>query len=462
MANYQTPRGTQDVYGEEIKKWHYLEELIREICYVYHFEEVRTPMFEHTEVFKRENDSSDMVNKEMYTFEDNGGRSLTLRPEGTAGLVRAYVEHKLYTEADLPKKMYYISPNFRYERPQKGRMRIHHQFGTEVIGVKNPLIDAEVIALGYSFVRALGLQDIKVLINSLGDEQSRENYRNALKEYFKPHLETMCPDCQRRYQQNPLRILDCKADADHEAMKNVPDIQDYLTPDSKAYFTQVTDMLKNLGIEYEISSKLVRGLDYYTDTVFEVVSMNKEMGSQSTIFGGGRYDKLVSYYGGPEQSGMGFGMGLERILVALEAEGINLAEPESLDLFIMPMKADYQKEALILATIARANGYSCDLDYQGRSLKALFKAADRANSKVLAIIGEDEANDNKVTLKRTKTKEQITVSYYDMVHTLDHWLNEESECDCGHDHDHECDGNCEHHHGEECDCGEECQCGHHH
>ena len=427
MANYQTPRGTQDIFGEEARKWQVLEHFIRQLCYLYNYEEIRTPVFEHTEVFKRENDSSDMVNKEMYTFEDNGGRSLTLKPEGTAGVIRSYVENKMYASSDLPKKFFYISPCFRYERPQKGRLRIFHQFGTEVIGAKNPLIDAEVIALGYTFLRELGLQDIKVLINSLGDEESRNNYRQALKDHFRDHISTMCEDCQRRYEQNPLRILDCKVDQDHEAMKNVPNIQDYLTPASKEYFETVLTTLRALGISYEISPKLVRGLDYYTDTVFEVVSMNKEVGSQSTIFAGGRYDKLVSYFGGPEQSGMGFGVGLERVLVALAAEGVDVLDKESLDIYFMPMKAEYQMKALELATIARSNSLTCEIDYQGRSMKAQFKAADRANAKVYAILGEDEVNNNEVTLKRVMTKQQVTVSVYEMVSVIENWLNESRE-----------------------------------
>ncbi|MEA5026478.1 MAG: histidine--tRNA ligase [Erysipelotrichaceae bacterium] len=452
MTNYQTPRGTNDIFGDEINKWHYLEALIREICFLYHYQEIRTPIFEHTEVFKRANDSSDMVNKEMYSFEDNGGRSLTLKPEGTAGVVRCFVENKLYSLADLPLKVFYLSPIFRYERPQKGRMRIHHQFGVEVLGEKNPMLDAEVISLGYSTVSALGLQDLQVLINTLGDEESRANYRKALKEHFHSHLDTMCPDCQRRYEQNPLRILDCKVDKDHVAMQNLPDINDYLTPASKDYFNQVLNGLKMLGIDYEISSKLVRGLDYYTETVFEVISNNREMGAQSTIFGGGRYDKLVEYFGGPSMSGIGFGMGIERLLVALEAENITIGEPEELDLYIMALDRKYQPEALALATIARSNGFAAEMDYQGRSMKAQFKAADRTNAKIIALLGEDEVLNSKITLKNTKTKEQITLSYFDLVDQLNKWIladehdhhedeTEQTECDendCAcHDHQHQ-------------------------
>ncbi|MEA5018142.1 MAG: histidine--tRNA ligase [Erysipelotrichaceae bacterium] len=443
MSNYQKPRGTDDVYGSEITKWHYIEALIREICYLYRYHEIRTPIFEHTEVYKRQEDSSDMVNKEMYTFDDNGGRSLTLKPEGTAGIIRAFVENKLYNTTDLPLKLYYIAPNFRYERPQKGRMRIHYQFGVEAIGEKNPTVDVEVIFLGYSLLTALGLQDLKVLVNTLGDDESRSAYRSALKTHFKQHLASMCPDCQKRYEQNPLRILDCKVDKEHPAMLSAPEISDYLSEQAKTYFASVLNDLKLLGIDYQIEPKLVRGLDYYSDTVFEVVSCNKDMGSQATIFGGGRYDKLVEYYGGPKMSGIGFGMGIERLLVALEAEGIDVAQPHECDLYIMPLDASYQSEALALATIARSNGFTTDMDYQKRSMKAQFKAADRANAKVIAILGEDEIKSSQVTLKNTLTKDQVTVSYFDLLATLESWLVEEEDIDEPHDHEN-CD--CTHHH----------------
>jgi len=424
MENYQVPRGTQDILGEDIKKWHYLEELIREFATVYDYEEIRTPIFEHSEVFSRENDSSDMVNKEMYTFLDNGDRSLTLKPEGTAGIIRSYVENKLYASADQPYKCYYVAPAFRYERPQKGRMRIHHQFGIEIIGIKNPIIDVELITLGYSFVKAVGLKDIKVLINTLGDEKSRSDYKAALVEYFKPHIEGFCGDCQRRYRQNPLRILDCKIDKDRPAMKNAPKLSDYLSEDSKAYFKQVLNGLDELEIGYEIDEKLVRGLDYYTDTVFEVVNVNPAMGSQATIFGGGRYDDLVEYFGGPPLSGIGYGMGIERLLVACESEGIEIPLEEGLDVYIMPMKPEYQIKALTLATECRAHGYSTDLDYLGRSLKAQFKTVERKKAKVVLILGEDEIKEKTVTLKRIETQTNITIKEEEMITQLDEWFSE--------------------------------------
>jgi len=423
MSNFQVPRGTQDVFGAEITKWHYLEQLIRDLCQVYHYGEIRTPIFEHTEVFKRENDSSDMVNKEMYVFEDNGGRSLTLRPEGTAGVIRSYVEHKMYGNPDLFKG-YYIAPNFRYERPQKGRMRIHHQFGVEVVGAKNPALDCEVIALGYSVVQAVGLKDLKVLINTLGDEESRAAYRVALKDHFAGHLDTLCPDCQRRYQQNPLRILDCKFDANHEALLTAPALQDYLNAESQEYFQGVLAGLDALEIPYEIANKLVRGLDYYCHTVFEVVSVNANMGSQSTVFGGGRYDKLVEYFGGPAVSGIGFGMGLERLMVACEAEGIDLVQPMTTDVYVMCLDQRFQHQALALATRCRAHGFVTEVEYLGRNFKAQFKAVERAQAQVVFIMGETEFNDKMITMKNVATQQQVSVPFDEMINQLDQWFEE--------------------------------------
>lgn len=432
MSNYQSPRGTQDVYGVNMSKWHAIEDLIRQFTHVYNVSEIRTPIFEHTEVFKREADSSDMVNKEMYTFTDFGGRSLTLRPEGTAGLIRSFVQNKLYTSPDLPVKFYYVGPNFRYERPQKGRMRIHHQFGVEYLGAKSPLVDAEVIQLGVSFLQAMGLKDLKVLINTLGDDESRSAYRQALKDHFASHLETMCPDCHRRFEQNPLRILDCKVDAQHDAMASAPAMSQYLNEESRAYFKEVLDILTSLDLTVEISDRLVRGLDYYTHTVFEVVSSNEDMGSQSTIFGGGRYDGLIPYFGGPEMSGIGFGMGIERLMVAAEAEGIDLAQENPLDVYVMPLAKEYQHTAASLLAYIRSNGYRSDMDVQGRSLKAMFKTADRQKVSVLLFVGE-EVNEGKVRVKHIPSNTQLDVSFDELIMQLDHWLNEDhdhSNCAC--------------------------------
>ncbi len=427
---YQVPRGTQDILPGEVEKWQMLEERIRQFCHVYDYDEIRTPIFEHTNVFKRGNDASDMVNKEMYTFQlENSSTSLTLRPEMTAGVVRSFVEHKLFGEPDLPAKLYYVGPMCRHERPQKGRQRIFHQFGVEVIGVKNPLLDVECIALGWSFINSLGLKD---LINTLGDDESRNAYREALKEHFKDHIDSMCGDCKRRYEQNPLRILDCKVDRDCEAMKSVPRMKDYLNEESQAYFKQVLEGLDALGIPYEIDDTLVRGLDYYTHTVFEVVSENKEMGAQSTVFAGGRYDGLVEYFEGPQMSGIGWAMGIERLIIACEAEGITLGEKAELDAYVLTLSADVGLYALSAATMLRANGYRCECDYQNRSLKAQYRTVDRKKAKVVVIIGEDEAAQGSVTIKRISDKQQKTVALDDMITEIDRMFEDEEahECNC--------------------------------
>lgn len=432
MKQFQAPRGTKDVFGEEIKKWHKIEHLIREITQVYGYEEIRTPEFENTEVFSRENDSSDVVNKEMYTFTDKGNRSLSLKPEGTAGLIRAFIEHKLYALPDMPLKYYYVSPCFRYERPQKGRMRIHHQFGIEVLGDKSPYIDAEVIGLGLTFVRTLGLENLKVLINTLGDQESRSNYLDHLKMHFKEEIHDFCPDCQRRYEQNPLRILDCKLDQDKEAMKAAPKLYESLNDESKSYFDDVVKILQDSGVSVEISDRLVRGFDYYTHTVFEIVSESETMGAQSTLFGGGRYDKLVYDLGGPELSGIGFGMGIERILVALEAEEINLIEEDGLDIYCVSLDESSLEYAYHLTQVLRLHGYKADYDVYQRSFKAQFKTVDRKKAKVAILLGEDELSKNQLVLKNQITNEQITLQESDLMHQLEHWLNEDHVCD--HDH----------------------------
>lgn len=430
---YQVPRGTQDILPGEVEKWQMLEERIRQFCHVYDYDEIRTPIFEHTNVFKRGNDASDMVNKEMYTFQlENSATSLTLRPEMTAGVVRSFVEHKLFGEPDLPAKLYYVGPMCRHERPQKGRQRIFHQFGVEVIGVKNPLLDVECIALGWSFISSLGLKDLKVLINTLGDDASRSAYRSALKEHFKDHIDEMCTDCKRRYEQNPLRILDCKVDKDLAVMKSVPKMKDYLNEESKAYFDQVLKGLEALGIPYEIDDTLVRGLDYYTHTVFEVVSENQEMGAQSTVFAGGRYDGLVEYFEGPQMSGIGWAMGMERLIIACEAEGIALGERAELDAYVISLSADVGLQALSVTTMLRANGYRCECDYQNRSLKAQYRTVDRKKAKVVVIIGEDEVAQGTVTIKRLSDKLQKSVALDDMIDTIDQLFEDE--------HSHECNG----------------------
>lgn len=424
MTNYQMPRGTQDILPNEIEKWHALEEYLQKFTTLYHYKEIRTPIFEHTEVFKRGNDSSDMVNKEMYTFMDNGARSLTLRPEGTAGVCRSFVENKLYGSPDLPVKLYYMGPMMRYERPQKGRQRIFNQFGVEVLGVKNPYLDVETIALGYSILSGLGLKDLVVQLNTLGDDESRNNYREALKKHFHGYLDELCVDCHRRYEQNPLRILDCKVDHDHPAMKSAPKISDYLNEESRDYFEKVKAGLDALEIPYTVEDRLVRGLDYYTHTVFEIVSVNEDMGAQATLLAGGRYDGLIEYFGGPEMSGIGWALGMERILLALEAENIEIAKDEGIDAYVLCLCKEAQLEAFKLTTMLRSHGFICDTDYQQRSFKAQFKSVERMKAKIAILVGEDELASHTLSLKKINTQEQFKIPADEIITKMDELLEE--------------------------------------
>ena len=416
---YQTPRGTYDILPDEIYKWHDVEDKIHNIAEKYCYEEIRTPYFESTGVFARENDSSDMVNKEMYSFM-SGDESYTLRPEGTAGVIRSFDQHKFYGSMELPAKFYYVGPMFRHERPQKGRQRQFTQFGVENIGVKSPEIDAETIALGINIIKSLGIQSYKVLINTLGDDASRSAYREALKTHFKDHLDELCGDCHRRYEQNPLRILDCKVDHDNPIVQSAPQLSDYLNDESKEYFQRVLNALDALGIPYEIDNRLVRGLDYYTHTVFEVVSTRKDSGAQATVFAGGRYDHLVEYFGGPELSGMGFAIGLERLLMLASEEGYEFTLPKELDAYVISL-GNVGSTPLVIANKLRDKGYKCEVNMTARSLKAQFKSADRNKAKYIIILGEDELKEGVVNLKNTATREQVTVSIDDIEKQIESW-----------------------------------------
>lgn len=411
--NYQTPRGTYDILPEEMAKWHEVERVIREKTKLYRYHEIRTPYFEDTKVFKRENDSSDMVNKEMYTF-TMGSESYTLRPEGTAGVIRAFDQHKLYGSMEMPARFYYLGAMFRHERPQKGRQRQFTQFGVENIGAKSPELDAETIALGYDIVKAMGISSVKVLINTLGDDESRSAYRSALKKHFEPHLDELCGDCHRRYEQNPLRILDCKVDHDKECMKTAPSLKDYLNDESKEYFERVLKGLDALGIPYEIDDRLVRGLDYYTHTVFEVVSTRPESGAQATIFAGGRYDHFVEYYGGPDLSGIGFAIGLERLIALAQEEGYAFQEENDCDAYVIGL-GDVGDAVLSVLQELRSHGYVAEGNLVKRSLKAQFKSADRNNAKYILILGEDEIKNGTINLKTSKDKTQYTIARSDLI-----------------------------------------------
>lgn len=415
----QSAKGTYDILPDDVYKWHYLEDIIRRICALYNYQEIRTPIFESTDLFVRGvGESTDIVTKEMYTFLDKGGRSITLRPEGTAGVVRAYVEHKLYVEPNKLTKMYYIGPMFRYERMQKGRYRQLHQFGVEALGASDPAIDAEVIALSVNIFKQLGLKEVKVAINTLGDKASRENYRNALINYLRPYINELCDDCKKRFELNPLRVLDCKADQNHPVIKNAPKMIDYLNTESKEVFYQVLHYLDEFKIKYEIDSNLVRGLDYYNHTVFEIISNVEGFGAQSALGGGGRYNNLVEEIGGPDVPGVGFAFGMDRLILALEAENINIPNQNDIDVFIVSMSEENHKYATVLLELLRNNNIKCERDYFNRKVKAQFKQADKFNAKYTIILGDDELKQNLVSVKNMRTEEQEFIKLDNLIEEM--------------------------------------------
>ncbi|USK43235.1 histidine--tRNA ligase [Cytobacillus oceanisediminis] len=401
------PRGTQDILPGEVEKWQLIEEKAREFCEKFQYREIRTPIFEHTELFLRSvGDTTDIVQKEMYTFEDRGGRSLTLRPEGTASAVRSFVEHKMYGDASQPVKLYYMGPMFRYERPQAGRFRQFVQFGVEAIGSADPAIDAEVIALAMSLYRSMGLQKLKLIVNSLGDKESRSAHREALVNHFMPRIGEFCQDCQNRLEKNPMRILDCKQDREHELMKSAPSIIDYLNDDSKTYFEKVQKYLKNLDIDFIVDPNLVRGLDYYNHTAFEIMSDSEGFGAITTLCGGGRYNGLTEEIGGPEAPGIGFALSVERFIAALEAEKVDLPLNKDIDCYLVSLGEEAKDYTVGLLQKLRMAGYSAERDYLDRKIKAQFKAADRSNAKFVAVLGEDELKANKINVKSMESGEQ--------------------------------------------------------
>lgn len=404
------PRGTRDILPGEVEKWQIIEETARELCERYQYKEIRTPIFEQTELFSRSvGATTDIVQKEMYTFTDRGGRSLTLRPEGTAAVVRAFVEQKMHGLPVQPVKLYYMGPMFRYERPQAGRYRQFVQFGVEALGSADPAIDAEVISLAMNFYTRLGLKKLKLVINSLGDLESRIAHREALIRHFRPRIDEFCSDCRNRLEKNPMRILDCKQDRDHELMKSAPSILDYLNEESRKYFEKVLKYLDDLGISYEVDPNLVRGLDYYNHTAFEIMSEAEGFGAITTLCGGGRYNGLVEEIGGPETPGIGFALSFERLLAALEAENIRLEKKQEIDCFIVALGEKARDFSVRLLHQLRLEGFSAEKDYLNRKVKAQFKAADRLNAKYAAIVGDDELEANKITIKKMDTGEQTEV-----------------------------------------------------
>lgn len=407
----QKPKGTQDILPGESAKWQYVENVIRNLFKQYHYDEIRTPMFEHYEVISRSvGDTTDIVTKEMYDFHDKGDRHITLRPEGTAPVVRSYVENKLFApEVQKPTKMYYIGSMFRYERPQAGRLREFHQVGVECFGSNNPTTDVETIAMGHHLFEDLGIKNVKLHLNSLGSPESRQAYRQALIDYLTPIREQLSKDSQRRLNENPLRVLDSKEPEDKLAVENAPSILDYLDESSQAHFDAVCHMLDALNIPYIIDTNMVRGLDYYNHTIFEFITEIE--GNELTICAGGRYDGLVSYFGGPETPAFGFGLGLERLLLILDKQGISLPIENTIDLYIAVLGSEANLAALDLAQSIRHQGFKVERDYLGRKIKAQFKSADTFNAKVIMTLGSSEVDSKEVGLKNNQTRQEVKVSF---------------------------------------------------
>ena len=403
-------KGTNDIYGDEAKIRLYVNDILATICEKYNFTYIETPVFEASELFHRGvGETTDMVQKETYDFKDRGDRDITLRPEGTAGVVRWFIENKLYGNLTDPVKVYYNMKMYRYERPQSGRMREFTQWGYECFGTDDVLADAEVISLAYNAYRLLGLDNVTIKLNSLGDTESRVAYRNALIDYFKPHIDELCEDCKQRLEKNPLRILDCKVDADNELMKNAPKTLDYLNEESKTRFEKLKDLLDMMDINYEVDTKLVRGLDYYNHTVFEVVLNNSY-----ALGGGGRYNGLVETLGGPSVPGVGFAMGYDRTILAMKEEGVNVPINNSIDLYMLYISDSEKETAAYLAQDLRLQGFIVETDLMQKSLKAQFKSVDRFNAKYLIVLNDEELKENKITLKDTVTKEEHQMNINDL------------------------------------------------
>ncbi|MCH3958462.1 MAG: histidine--tRNA ligase [Selenomonas sp.] len=410
------PRGTKDILPDTVGEWTYVEAKIRDLCSRYGYQEIRTPMFEHTELFHRGiGEGTDVVDKEMYTFTDRGDRSITLRPENTASAVRAYLQNKLYGDGSLTK-LFYIGSMFRYDRPQAGRMREFHQFGVEALGEENPAVDAEIIMLAMDFLQSLGLKDLKLSLNSVGCPKCRPVYRKVLQDFFRDKLDELCDDCKDRFERSPLRILDCKADADKPFMADAPKITDCLCEECQDHFHKVQDYLTQAGIDFELDARLVRGLDYYTKTAFEV--KYAPLGAQSAVAGGGRYDGLVEEMGGKPTPAVGFATGLERVLLALEKQELLPAMDKQTDAFVVALGEAAQGPAFQLLTRLRQAGLKAGMDYAGRSMKAQMKQANKAGARFALIIGEDEVKEACVQLKDMEKSEQQKVSFDNIIDKL--------------------------------------------
>lgn len=410
---YQRPKGTADILPNQSSKWQFVEDNARQLFAKYCYQEIRTPIFENFDVFSRTSgETSDIITKEMYDFYDKGDRHITLRPEGTAGVVRAFVENKLFApEVNKPCKLYYMGPMFRYERPQAGRLREFHQIGIEAFGCENPALDAEVISMALELLAQLGIKNIKLALNTLGDNESRQAYRQALIDYLTPLADQLSNDSKQRLEKNPLRILDSKEECDQAIIANAPSILDYLTPKAKEYFANVKSLLDALEISYEIDSNMVRGLDYYNHTIFEIMSNDQVFDNKwTTICGGGRYSGLVEQLGGPEMPGIGFGIGVERLLLVLE--NLELANP--LDVYVVSIGEQTQIETFKLVQSLRKQGFVAEKDYLERKIKAQFKTADKLKARYTLTLGESELETGKINLKDMQNGEEHSVNLADV------------------------------------------------
>lgn len=409
---YQKPKGTADILPGESEKWQFVEETARLLFKDYEFHEIRTPIFEHYEVISRSvGDTTDIVSKEMYDFHDKGDRHITLRPEGTAPVVRSFVENKLFgPEFQKPYKTYYMGPMFRYERPQAGRFRQFHQIGVEVFGSTNPATDVETMMMAMDFYEQLGVKHIRLVINSLGSREDRQAYRQALIAYLEPHFEGLSKDSQNRLHTNPLRVLDSKDKKDKVIVENAPSILDYLGEESAAFFNQVKEMLTALDVAFEIDHRMVRGLDYYNHTIFEIMSEAPGFGGAiTTICAGGRYDGLVADLGGPETAGFGFALGIERAIITIEAEGLEIPMLNQIDAYVVGLGEATNIEALKLVQSIRQAGFSAERDFLNRKAKAQFKSANKLNARLVLTIGETELAEGTVNVKQMETRKEKTV-----------------------------------------------------
>lgn len=403
------PRGTKDILPEEINKWNYVEGIFKEHCKRNGFSEIRTPIFEHTELFQRGvGETTDIVQKEMYTFEDHGNRSITLKPEGTASVVRAFLESKQYAEVQ-PTKYFYNTSCYRYEKPQAGRLREFHQFGIEIFGTDSMLADVQVISLADDFLKDIGIKDLELRINSVGCPNCRAKYREALRDYFRPHYDKLCDTCKDRFERNPMRIIDCKSPEDHELALGAPSILDYLCEECEAAFNDLREGLDAAKIDYIVDPTIVRGLDYYTKTAFEFVTT--EIGAQGTVCGGGRYDNLIKEIGDQDVPGVGFGLGIERLLLLMEKTGLSFPEPEPMDVLIVTLGDDAKKHGIWLAKDLRSKGFKCDMDVLERNMKGQLKYADRKGFKYAVIIGDNELQTGKCQVKDLKNSTQEDVLF---------------------------------------------------